>query len=39
MHGTDVHKLTPGGQLIVSRVIESQRHRAEVRLVLQRVPE
>jgi hypothetical protein len=39
MHGTDVHGLTPDGQLIVTRVIESPRHRADVRLVLQRVPE
>jgi hypothetical protein len=39
MHGTDVHSLTPDGQLIVTRVIESPRHRADVRLVLQRVPE
>jgi hypothetical protein len=38
MHGTDVHTLTPDGQLIVTRVIESPRHRADVRLVLQRVP-
>ena len=39
MQGTDVHSLTPDGQLIVARVIESPRHRAEVRLVWQRVPE
>lgn len=38
MHGTDVHSLTRDGQLIVSRVIESPRHRAEVRLVLERFP-
>ncbi|MFZ0863761.1 MAG: hypothetical protein ABR881_18430 [Candidatus Sulfotelmatobacter sp.] len=37
MHGTDVHSITSDGQLIVNRVIESPRHRAEVRLVLQRV--
>jgi hypothetical protein len=39
MHGTDEHTLTPDGHLIVSRVIDSQGHRAEVRLVLQRVPD
>ena len=29
MHGTDVHSLTPDGQLIVTRVIESPRHKAD----------
>jgi len=38
MHGTDVHRLTTNGELIVSRTIESSRHRAEVRLVLLKVP-
>jgi hypothetical protein len=38
MHGTDVHSIAPDGQLIVSRIIESPRHRAEVRLVLDPVP-
>jgi hypothetical protein len=37
MQGTDVHSITPDGQLIVNRVIESPRHRAEVRLVLERI--
>lgn len=37
MHGTDVHSITSDGQLIVKRVIESPSHRAEVRLVLERV--
>jgi hypothetical protein len=37
MQGTDVHGITPDGQLIVNRVIESPRHRAEVRLVLERI--
>lgn len=37
MHGTDTRRLTSDGQQIVQRVIESPRHRAEVRLVLERV--
>jgi hypothetical protein len=38
MHGTDVHRLAEDGQLIVTRLIESERHRAEVLLVLKREP-
>lgn len=38
LHGTDVHSLTTNGQLVVSRTIESPRHRAEVRLLLLKVP-
>lgn len=37
MHGTDVRSLTSTGEQILERVIESPRHRAEVRLVLERV--
>ncbi len=37
MHGIDVHSITPDGALLVTRDIESPRHRAEVRLVLKRV--
>jgi hypothetical protein len=36
MHGTDTRSLTPDGHQILERVIESPRHRAEVRLVLER---
>lgn len=36
MHGTDIHTITPDGRLTVNRVIESPRHRAEVRLELER---
>jgi hypothetical protein len=36
MHGTDTRSLAPDGQQIVERVIESPRHRADVRLVLER---
>jgi hypothetical protein len=38
MHGTDVHSLAEDGQLLVTRSIESERHRAEVLLVLKREP-
>jgi len=38
MHGTDVHSLAADGQLLVTRLIESERHRAEVLLVLKREP-
>lgn len=38
MHGTDVHSLDERGQLIVTRSIESERHRAEVLLVLRKEP-
>jgi hypothetical protein len=38
MHGTDVHSLAGDGQLLVTRSIESERHRAEVLLVLKREP-
>jgi hypothetical protein len=38
MHGTDVHSIASDGLLIVNKTIESPVHRAEVRLVLQRVP-
>jgi hypothetical protein len=38
MHGTDTRSLTPGGQQIVERLIESPRHKAQVRLVMDRVP-
>ncbi len=38
MHGTDIRTLTSDGHQIVERVIESHRHRAEVRLVLDKVP-
>jgi hypothetical protein len=36
MQGTDTRSLAPGGQQIVERVIQSPRHRADVRLVLER---
>ncbi|HEX9110040.1 MAG TPA: hypothetical protein VF845_01075 [Terriglobales bacterium] len=36
MHGTDTRSLTADGQQIVERVIESPRHRADVRLVLEK---
>ncbi len=36
MHGTDTRSLAPDGQQIVERVIESPRHRADLRLVLER---
>jgi len=38
MHGTDVHSLADDGQLLVTRLIESERHRADVRLTLKREP-
>jgi hypothetical protein len=38
MHGTDSRTLTSDGHQVVERVIESPRHRAEVRLVLDKVP-
>ena len=38
MHGTDTHTLTPDGNQLVDRIIESPRHKAEVHLVLERVP-
>jgi hypothetical protein len=38
MHGTDVHSLSEDGQLLVTRLIESERHRGEVLLVLKREP-
>lgn len=38
MHGTDTRSITAEGLQIVERRIESQRHKAEVRLVLQRIP-
>lgn len=37
MHGTDTRTLTPHGQQLVDRMIESPRHKAEVHLVLERV--
>lgn len=37
MHGTDTRTLAPEGQQIVERAIESPRHRADVRLVLERL--
>jgi len=37
MHGTDTRTLTPDGQQLVDRMIESPRHKAEVHLVLERV--
>jgi hypothetical protein len=37
MHGTDVHSLTPDGNLRVTREIESPEHRAQVQLVLGKV--
>ena len=36
IHGTDTRSLTADGQQIVERVIESPRHRADVRLVLEK---
>jgi hypothetical protein len=36
MLGTDTRSLTPDGQQILERVIESPRHQATVRLVLER---
>ena len=38
MHGMDIRTLTSDGHQTVERVIESPRHRAEVRLVLDKVP-
>jgi hypothetical protein len=38
MHGTDTHSLAQDGQLMVTRLIESERHRAEALLVLKREP-
>jgi len=37
MHGTDVRSITPEGNLLVTREIESPRHRADLRLVLEKV--
>jgi hypothetical protein len=37
MHGTDTRSLTADGRQILERVIESPRHKAAVRLVLERV--
>lgn len=37
MHGTDSRSFTPNGLQVLDRVIESQRHRAEVHLVMERV--
>jgi len=38
MHGTDTRSLTPSGQQIVERLIESPRHKAQTRLVMNKVP-
>jgi hypothetical protein len=39
MHGTDTRSLTTNGLQVLDRLIESPRHRAEVHLVMERVPE
>jgi len=36
MHGTDEHRITPEGALLLIRNIESPRHHAEVRLTLEK---
>ena len=36
MHGTDKRSLNPGGQQILERSIESPRHKATVRLVMEK---
>jgi hypothetical protein len=39
MHGTDTRSLTTDGLQVLDRLIESPRHRAEVHLVMERVPD
>jgi hypothetical protein len=39
MHGTDTRSLTTNDLQVLDRLIESPRHRAEVHLVMERVPE
>ncbi|MFL6443751.1 MAG: hypothetical protein ACJ713_08065 [Candidatus Sulfotelmatobacter sp.] len=39
MHGTDTRSLTKDGLQVLDRLIESPRHRAEVHLVMQKIPE
>jgi hypothetical protein len=39
MNGTDTRSLTKDGLQVLDRLIESPRHRAEVHLVMQKIPE